>query len=206
MAKVTMDTIYDIRSDPRRVLYVLLAGAQDGGPTARAAQQAQDEKLAEFFPKVQEEVVEVASERLAKSEAELEKETLQQQAYEGMLQVEEFAERAARPLGEHGRPIRGGEQEARSRRQDSGPGPGAARGSVHSAPGGGADGSKAALRLSRWEASLTSRKRVIQTPPAIFQTVFGSMEFCEVRLYGVLRSSGTKVPYGKSAAGRGLIP
>jgi hypothetical protein len=98
MAKVTMDTIYDIRSDPRRVLYVLLAGAQDGGPTARAAQQAQDEKLAEFFPKVQEEVVEVASERLAKSEAELEKETLQQQAYEGMLQVEEFAERAARRL------------------------------------------------------------------------------------------------------------
>ncbi len=93
-----MDTTYDIRDDPRRVLYVLLAGAQDGGPTARAAQQAQDEKLAEIFPKVQKEIVDLASERLAKREAELEKETLQQQAYEGLLQVEEFAERAARRL------------------------------------------------------------------------------------------------------------
>ena len=93
-----MDTTYDIRDDPRSVLYVLLAGAQGGGPTARAARQAQDEKLAEFFPKVQEEVVEVARERLAKREAELERETLQQQAYTGLLQVEEFAERLARRL------------------------------------------------------------------------------------------------------------
>jgi hypothetical protein len=69
MAGVTMDTTYDIRNDPRRVLYILLAGAEGGGPTARAAQQAQDEEIAEFFRKVQEEVIEVSRERLAGREA-----------------------------------------------------------------------------------------------------------------------------------------
>ena len=44
-----MDTTHDISNDARRVLYIVMAGAESGGPCARAAQQAQDEGLAEFF-------------------------------------------------------------------------------------------------------------------------------------------------------------
>ena len=92
-----MDTTYDIHNDPRRVLYILLAGAEGGGPSARAAQQAQDKELAESLRRAQEDVTEAARERLAQREVEREKVTPQQQAYEGMRQ-DEFAERAARRL------------------------------------------------------------------------------------------------------------
>ena len=157
-AEVTMDTIYDIRDDPRSVLYILLAGAQGGGPTARAARQAQDEKLAEFFPKVQEEVVEVASERLAQSEAELEIETLQQQAYAGMLQVEEFAERAARRLEtvadrleEESRRL-GVDGKTLARAQELRVAAFIVREEARVIAG------KAALRLSRWQTPLTDSR------------------------------------------------
>ncbi len=97
MEKATVDATCDIRVDPRRTLYILMAGAEDGGPSARAARQAQDEKLARFLLKVQEEVIEVAKERLAHREAE--KESAPRETYEGTLpDKEESAERAARRL------------------------------------------------------------------------------------------------------------
>ncbi len=69
-----MDTTHDVCDDPRRALYVLLAGAEGGGPTARAARQAQDEELAGFLCEVQDEVVEEAKRLLARRVAEQEKE------------------------------------------------------------------------------------------------------------------------------------
>ena len=45
----TVDTTHDISNDARRVLYIVMAGAQGGGASARAAQQVQDKELAEFF-------------------------------------------------------------------------------------------------------------------------------------------------------------
>jgi hypothetical protein len=47
-----------------------LAGAEGCGPAARAAWQAQDEELADFLCKVQEEVVEEAGRLLAQRVAE----------------------------------------------------------------------------------------------------------------------------------------
>ena len=95
-----MVTIKDISrsgDDVRRVLYVLMAGGEGGGPSARAARHAQNEELAKFFRKVQEEVVEAARERLLEVETEREKVIPQHQADEGTRQ-DEFAERAARRL------------------------------------------------------------------------------------------------------------
>ena len=93
-----MDTTHDISvNDPRRVLYIVMAGAEGGGPIARAAQQAQDEVLAELVRKAQEEMIEMAGERLAQWEAE--KESAPRETYEGTLpDKEEFAEHAARRL------------------------------------------------------------------------------------------------------------
>ncbi len=94
-----MDTTHDISvNDPRRVLYTVMAGAEGGGPIARAAQQAQDEVLAEFVRKVQEEMIEMAGERLAQWETE--KESAPRETHEGTLRdkEEEFAEHAARRL------------------------------------------------------------------------------------------------------------
>ncbi len=92
-----MTTTSDIGNHPRRVLYILLAGAEGGGSTARVAEQAQDKELAGFFRYVQEELVGTARERLARSEVGPEKGSVQHGAQEG-IQVEEFAERAARRL------------------------------------------------------------------------------------------------------------
>ncbi len=69
-----MDTSYATRDDPRRALYVLLAGAEGGGPTARAARQADDEELARFLCKVQDEVVEEARRLLTRRMADQGKE------------------------------------------------------------------------------------------------------------------------------------
>ena len=92
-----MVATYDLSNDPRRVLYVLLAGAEGSGPAARAAQQAQDNELADFLRGAQEEVVESAEEALAQRKVERAKVTPPQKAREDM-QREEFAERAARRL------------------------------------------------------------------------------------------------------------
>jgi hypothetical protein len=92
-----MATTSDISNDSRRVLYILLADAEGGGPTARVAEQAQDEEPAEVFREAQEELVGTAKERLARSEVEPDNESARQKAHEG-IQVEEFAERAARRL------------------------------------------------------------------------------------------------------------
>ena len=70
MAEVTADRGHDVRNDPCEIPYVVLAGTQGGGPTARAAQQARDNELAEFFRSLHEEIVEAAKERLAQREAE----------------------------------------------------------------------------------------------------------------------------------------
>lgn len=56
--------------DPRAALYALMSGAEDCGPAARAARRAQDEELAEFLCKVQEEVVGEARRLLAQRVAE----------------------------------------------------------------------------------------------------------------------------------------
>lgn len=56
--------------DPHAALYALLAGAEGCEPAARAARLAQDEELADFLCKVQEEVVEEAGRLLAQRVAE----------------------------------------------------------------------------------------------------------------------------------------
>ncbi len=93
-----MVTTRDISiNDPRRVLYIVMAGAEGGGSSARAAQQAQDEELAEFVRKVEEEMIEMAGERLAQWETE--KERAPRETCQGALpDKEEFAEHAARRL------------------------------------------------------------------------------------------------------------
>jgi hypothetical protein len=65
-----MDTSYGTRDDPRIALYVLLAGAEGGGQSARAARQAQGEELAGFLCKVQDEVIEETRRLLARRVAE----------------------------------------------------------------------------------------------------------------------------------------
>ena len=56
--------------DPHAALYALLAGAEAGGPAARAARLAQDDELADFLCKVQGDVVEEAGRLLAQRVAE----------------------------------------------------------------------------------------------------------------------------------------
>jgi hypothetical protein len=56
--------------DPQAALYALLAGAEGCGPAARIARQAQDDELADFLCKVQDEVVEEAGRLLAQRVAE----------------------------------------------------------------------------------------------------------------------------------------
>ncbi len=67
-----MDVSYGTCDDPRRALYVLLAGAEGGGPTARAARQAREEELAGFLCKIQGEVIQEARGLLARRVAEQE--------------------------------------------------------------------------------------------------------------------------------------
>ena len=56
--------------DPHAALYALLAGAEGCRAAASAARQAQDEELADFLCKVQDEVVEEAGRLLAQRVAE----------------------------------------------------------------------------------------------------------------------------------------
>ncbi len=68
-----MDVGYGTRDEPRRALYVLLAGAEGGGPTAQAARQAREEELAGFLCKIQGEVIQETRGLLARRVAEQEK-------------------------------------------------------------------------------------------------------------------------------------
>ena len=56
--------------DPHAALYALLASAEGCGPAARAARQVQDDELADFLCKVQDEVVEEAGRLRAQRVAE----------------------------------------------------------------------------------------------------------------------------------------
>jgi hypothetical protein len=61
---------HEARHDAQKALYVLLAGAEGCGPAARSARLAQDNELADFLCKVEEEVVEEAKRLLAQRVAE----------------------------------------------------------------------------------------------------------------------------------------
>jgi hypothetical protein len=56
--------------EAQQALYALLGGAQWCGPAARSARVAQDNELADFLSRVQEEVVEEAKRLLAQRVAE----------------------------------------------------------------------------------------------------------------------------------------
>lgn len=55
----------EVYDEPRAALYALLAGAEGCGPAARSARLAQDDELADFLCRVQEEIVEEAERLLA---------------------------------------------------------------------------------------------------------------------------------------------
>jgi hypothetical protein len=61
---------HDARNEPRRALYALLAGAEGCGPAARSARLAQDDELADFLCRVQDEIVGEAYSLLARRVAE----------------------------------------------------------------------------------------------------------------------------------------
>ena len=61
---------HEAREDAQKALYVLLAGAEGCGPAARSARLAQDNELADFLCRVEEEVVEEAKRLLAQRVAE----------------------------------------------------------------------------------------------------------------------------------------
>jgi hypothetical protein len=61
---------HEARHDAQKALYVLLAGAEGCGPAARSARLAQDNELADFLCKVEEEVVEEAKRLPAQRVAE----------------------------------------------------------------------------------------------------------------------------------------
>jgi hypothetical protein len=61
---------HEARHDAQKALYVLLAGAEGCGPAARSARLAQDNELADFLCRVEEEVVEEAKRLLAQRVAE----------------------------------------------------------------------------------------------------------------------------------------
>lgn len=61
---------HDARNEPRRALYALLAGAEGCGPAARSARLAQDDELADFLCRVQDEIVGEANSLLARRVAE----------------------------------------------------------------------------------------------------------------------------------------
>ncbi|CAA9383184.1 MAG: hypothetical protein AVDCRST_MAG01-01-90 [uncultured Rubrobacteraceae bacterium] len=56
--------------DARTALYDLLAGAEGCGPAARAARRAQDDELADFLCKAEDEIVGEAKRLLAQRAAE----------------------------------------------------------------------------------------------------------------------------------------
>lgn len=59
-----------IRGEGHTALYALLAGAEGCGPTARSARLVQDDELADFLLRAQEEVVEETRRLLEKRVAE----------------------------------------------------------------------------------------------------------------------------------------
>jgi hypothetical protein len=61
---------HDARNEPGRALYALLAGAEGCGPAARSARLAQDDELADFLCRVQEEIVGEAKRLLKRRVAE----------------------------------------------------------------------------------------------------------------------------------------
>jgi len=61
---------HDARNDAQRALYALLAGAEGCGPAARSARLAQDDELADFLCRVQEEIVGEAKRLLVRRVAE----------------------------------------------------------------------------------------------------------------------------------------
>ncbi|CAA9466734.1 MAG: hypothetical protein AVDCRST_MAG58-3575 [uncultured Rubrobacteraceae bacterium] len=70
MIEVFEAMTHDARNDAQKTLYALLAGAEGCGPAARNARFAHDDELADFFCKVQGEVVEEAGRLLAQRTAE----------------------------------------------------------------------------------------------------------------------------------------
>jgi len=56
---------HEARNDAQQALYALLAGAKGCGHAGRSARLAQDNELADFLSRVQEEVVEEAKRLLA---------------------------------------------------------------------------------------------------------------------------------------------
>jgi len=61
---------HDARNDAQRALYALLAGAESCGPAARSARLAQDDELADFLCRVQDEIVGEAKRLLVRRVAE----------------------------------------------------------------------------------------------------------------------------------------
>ena len=61
---------HNARNDARKTLYALLAGAEGCAPAARNARLAHDDELADFFCKVQGEVVGEAGRLLVQRTAE----------------------------------------------------------------------------------------------------------------------------------------
>jgi hypothetical protein len=58
------------RNEPQRALYTLLAGAEGCGPAARSARLSDDNELADFLCRVQEEIVGEAKRLLQRRVAE----------------------------------------------------------------------------------------------------------------------------------------
>ena len=61
---------HDTTHDTRTALYDLLAGAEGCGPAARTARRAQDDELADFLCRAQDEIVGEAKRLLAQRAAE----------------------------------------------------------------------------------------------------------------------------------------
>ena len=61
---------HDAQNDARRALYALLSGAEGCGPAARSARLAQDDELADFLCRVQDEIVGEAKGHLTRRAAE----------------------------------------------------------------------------------------------------------------------------------------
>jgi hypothetical protein len=62
--------MHDAQNDAQRALYALLSGAEGCGPAARSARLAQDDELADFLCRVQEEIVGEAKRHLQRRVAE----------------------------------------------------------------------------------------------------------------------------------------
>jgi hypothetical protein len=61
---------HDAHNESQKALYALLTGAEGCGPAARSARLAQDDELADFLCRVQDEIVGKAERPLAQRVAE----------------------------------------------------------------------------------------------------------------------------------------